>query len=54
MEPRLNNRYVLCKPDDGRKIDLAVCSVLADEAFGDATAAGEWPKKKNRTITVYR
>lgn len=54
MEPRLNNRYVLCKPDDGRKIDLAVCSVLADEAFGDATAAGDWPKKKNRSITVYR
>lgn len=54
MEPRLNNRYVLCKPDDGRKIDACVASVLADEAFGDATAAGEWPKKKDRTITVYR
>jgi len=53
-EPRPQNRYVLCKPEDGRKIDAAVASVLADEAFGDATAAGEWPKKKNRTITVYR
>lgn len=53
MEPRTQGRYVLCKPEDGRKIDLAVCSVLADEAAGDVTAAG-WPKKKSRTVTVHR
>lgn len=39
---RLNGRYVLSKPGDGRKIDLAVVSVLAHEAAGDVTASG-WP-----------
>lgn len=41
--PRLNGRYVLTKPGDGRKIDLAVISVLTHEAHGDMTAAG-WPE----------
>ena len=40
--PRLNGRYVLSKPGDGRKIDMAVVSILAHEAAGDVTAAG-WP-----------
>lgn len=40
--PRLNGRYVLSKPGDGRKIDMAVVSILAHEAAGDQTAAG-WP-----------
>ena len=36
-------RYVLAKPGaDSRKIDLAVCSILAHEAWGDATAAKLW------------
>jgi hypothetical protein len=38
-------RYVLTKPGDGRKIDLAVCSILAHEAWGDVTAAKLWRKK---------
>jgi hypothetical protein len=38
-----NPRYVLTKPDDGRKIDACVTSVLCHEAAGDVTAAGEWP-----------
>jgi hypothetical protein len=38
-------RYVLTKPGDGRKIDLAVCSILAHEAAGDATAAKLWRKR---------
>lgn len=42
---RLNNRYVLTKPNAGRKIDLAVCSVICHEAFGDVTAAKLWRKK---------
>lgn len=42
-------RYVLTKPGDGRKIDLAVCSVLCHEAAGDATAAQLW----KRTYSVY-
>jgi hypothetical protein len=37
---RPNQRYVLAKPSQGQKIDLAVCSVLAHEAAGDAQAAG--------------
>lgn len=41
--PRLNGRYVLSKPGDGRKIDMAVVSILTHEAHGDMTAAG-WPE----------
>jgi hypothetical protein len=37
---RPNQRYVLEKPKQTQKIDLCVCSVLAHEAAGDATAAG--------------
>lgn len=42
---RLNGRYVLTKPGDGRKIDLAVCSVICHEAAGDVTAAKLWKRK---------
>ena len=35
-------RYILRKPGDGRKIDMAIPSILAHEAWGDVTAAG-WP-----------
>ncbi len=35
-------RYILRKPGDGRKIDMAIPSILAHEAHGDMTAAG-WP-----------
>lgn len=37
------NRYVLTKPGDGRKIDMAVVSVITNEAAGDAIADG-WPE----------
>lgn len=40
-------RYVLTKPGDGRKIDMAIPSILAHEAAGDVTAADEWPKTTN-------
>jgi hypothetical protein len=40
---RPSNRYVLTKPGDGRKIDMAVVSVITNEAAGDAIAAG-WPE----------
>jgi hypothetical protein len=42
---RLNNRYVLTKPGDGRKIDLAVCSIICHEAWGDTTAAKLWRRR---------
>ncbi|WP_228637246.1 hypothetical protein [Microtetraspora sp. AC03309] len=38
--PRPGQRYVLAKASQTQKIDLTVCSVLAHEAAGDATAAG--------------
>lgn len=44
-------RYVLTKPGDGRKIDLAVCSVICHEAAGDVTAAQLW-KKRFRVYTA--
>lgn len=37
---RPNERYVLTKPSDGEKIDMAMSSVLAHEARCDAVAAG--------------
>lgn len=40
--PRPSNRYVLSKPGDGRKIDMAVVSVVCNEAAGDVTAAKLW------------
>lgn len=43
---RLNGRYVLTKPGDGRKIDLAVCSIICHEAWGDATAAKQWRRRR--------
>jgi hypothetical protein len=42
---RLNGRYVLTKPGDGRKIDLAVCSIICHEAWGDVTNAKLWRKR---------
>jgi hypothetical protein len=42
---RLGNRYILTQPGDGRKIDLAVCSVVCHEAWGDVTNAKLWKRK---------
>lgn len=42
---RLSNRYVLTKPGDGRKIDLAVCSIVCHAAWGDVTAAKLWRRR---------
>lgn len=38
-------RYGLAKPDNARKIDLAVCSILCHEAWGDVTAAKRWKRR---------
>ena len=48
-ERRLNGRYVLVKPGDGRKIDMAVCSIICHEAAGDVTAANLWTPTKKLT-----
>jgi hypothetical protein len=51
---RPNLRYVLGKPSQTQKIDGTISSILADEAAGDVTAAGAWPKPRvRRKITVY-
>jgi hypothetical protein len=42
---RLAGRYVLAKPGDGRKIDLAVSSIICHEAWGDVTNAKLWRRK---------
>lgn len=43
--PRTQNRYVLAKPGDGRKIDQTIPSILANEAWGDVTAGKLWRKR---------
>lgn len=50
--PRPNNRYVLTKPEDGRKIDAAVTSIVCHEAAGDVTAAKLWPKVQRKLVVL--
>jgi len=50
--PRPNKRYVLGKPSQMQKIDLAVTSILVHEAAGDITAAKLWPKKTRKIIVM--
>ena len=47
---RPGGRYVLVKPSQTQKIDLAVVSVLVHEAAGDVTAAGSWRGRKKNYI----
>jgi hypothetical protein len=47
-------RYVLRKASVHQKIDLAMCSILAHEAAGDAIAAGAAKKAKPRGMVVHR
>jgi hypothetical protein len=54
-DPRPGGRYALVKPEDGRKIDTGITSILCHEAAGDVTAAGLWPKpEETATMTVFR
>lgn len=49
------NRYVLKKASVGQKIDLAVVSIVAHEAAGDAVAAGQAkPRRKKSKMIVLR
>ncbi|GAA1453454.1 hypothetical protein ACFP47_09275 [Nesterenkonia lacusekhoensis] len=43
------DRYILGKPANNQKIDIAVTSVLAHEAAADARAAG-WPEPKQEYV----
>jgi hypothetical protein len=48
--PRPNKRYVLGKPSQQQKIDLAVTSIIVHEAAGDITAAKLWPTARKRMV----
>lgn len=47
-----NPRYVLTKPEDGRKIDACVASILCHEAAGTVTAVKEWPRKARKLVVM--
>jgi hypothetical protein len=50
---RPKDRYVLKKASTAQKIDLAMCSILAHEAAGDAIAAGlAQPRKRGRIVVM--
>jgi hypothetical protein len=50
--PKPGEKYILGKPTDHQKIDLAMCSVLAHEARCDAVAAGEGRVAGRRQVVV--
>lgn len=47
-------KYVLAKPNETQKIDLAMCSILANAAVRDSLAAGWEPVKKKSKVRVWR
>lgn len=50
---RPGERYILGKPAEHSKIDMAMCAVLAHEAKCDAVAAGEGRTSARREVVVY-
>lgn len=52
--PRPAQRYVLSKPNENQKIDVAMARVLAHTAKSDAVAAGWEPQKKRSKVRVWR
>lgn len=46
-------KYVLGKPNEHQKIDMAMASILAHEAAADARVAG-WGKPVDRRVVVFR
>jgi hypothetical protein len=52
---RAGQKYILGKPKQTQKIDGAMSAALCNEAAGDVTAAGLWPKPKvRRKVIVMR
>jgi hypothetical protein len=52
---RAGQKYILGKPKQTQKIDGAMSATLCNEAAGDVTAAGLWPKPKvRRKVIVMR
>ena len=53
MRARTGQRYVLGKPNENQKIDMAMSSVLAAEARADAILAGEFAAPEDEYAFVY-
>lgn len=49
---RAGQKYILGKPSQTQKIDAVMSSTLANEAAGDVTAAGLWPKPRVRRKVI--
>ncbi len=47
-------KYILGKPNETQKIDLAMCSILANAAVRDSLAAGWTPPKPRAKVRVWR
>jgi len=47
-------KYILGKPNETQKIDLAMCSILANAAVRDALAEGWSPPKPRAKVRVWR
>lgn len=47
-------KYILGKPNETQKIDLAMCSILANAAVRDSLAAGWEPPKPRAKVRVWR
>lgn len=52
--PKPAQKYVLGKPTDAQKIDMAMASILAHEAAADARAAGWTAKREDTSVMVFR
>jgi len=44
-------KYILGKPNEHQKIDVAMADVLAHEAWADTTEADEWPRARYATAS---
>jgi hypothetical protein len=52
---RAGQKYILGKPSQTQKIDAVMSATLCNEAAGDVTAAGAWPKPRvRRKVIVMR
>jgi hypothetical protein len=52
---RAGQKYILGKPSQTQKIDAVMSATLCNEAAGDVTAAGAWPKPRvRRKVIVIR
>lgn len=47
-------KYILGKPNETQKIDLAMCAILANAAVRDSLAAGWTPPKPRAKVRVWR